>query len=179
MGETSAPRIITSRLLLRAHRMDDFEASLALWSDRNVTRYIGGKPSTGEEVWSRLLRYAGLWPTLGYGYWAICDRSTGRFLGELGLADFCREIEPPLDVPEAGWALIPTAAGRGYAAEALEAVLGWTNRSLSAPSCVCLIDAENIPSIRLAERAGFSHEGTVVYRGSRQEQFRRAKNAGR
>ncbi len=53
----NAPEIITDRLMMRRHLIDDFDASLAMWSDPAVTRYIGGRPSTAEEVWSRLLRY--------------------------------------------------------------------------------------------------------------------------
>ena len=76
------PVIETERLILRGHVLEDSEASLALWTDPEVTRFIGGKPSTTEEVWPRLLRYAGHWSLLGFGYWAITEKATGRFVGE-------------------------------------------------------------------------------------------------
>ncbi len=109
----NAPEIITDRLRMRRHLIDDFDASLAMWSDPAVTRYIGGRPSTAEEVWSRLLRYVGHWELLGYGYWVVVDRASRRFIGEVGFADFRREINPPLDAPEAGWVLASWAAGNG------------------------------------------------------------------
>jgi hypothetical protein len=34
----------TDRLILRPHAVENFDESLALWSDEIVTRFIGGKP---------------------------------------------------------------------------------------------------------------------------------------
>jgi RimJ/RimL family protein N-acetyltransferase len=125
----AAPTIETERLVLRAHRASDFDAVAAMWGDAEVARFIGGSPSTRQESWFRMLRYAGLWPMVGFGYWAIADRAKGRFLGDVGFADFQRGM-PELDgVPEVGWALVPHAWGRGVATEAVQAVLAWSDAS--------------------------------------------------
>jgi RimJ/RimL family protein N-acetyltransferase len=71
------PLLTTSRLTLRPHTRDDFLESYAMWSDPEVIRYIGGKPFTREEVWARLLRYAGHWAMLGYGYWVVREKESG------------------------------------------------------------------------------------------------------
>jgi RimJ/RimL family protein N-acetyltransferase len=43
------PVIETPRTILRAHRLDDFDAYAAMWADPVVTRFIaGGKPRTRE-----------------------------------------------------------------------------------------------------------------------------------
>ncbi len=129
----TVPAIETERLLLRGHGVEDFADCLALWTDPAVTRFIGGKPSTPEEVWARLLRYVGHWSLLGFGYWVVTERVTGRFLGEVGFADFRREIEPSLEgVPEIGWVLTPQGHGRGFATEAAGAALAWGTRSSAA-----------------------------------------------
>src|SRR5579875_2663294 len=91
----AAPVLETERLRLHGHRLADFADSAALWTDPLVTRFIGGRPSTPDEVWSRLSRYIGHWTALGFGYWAVRERASGRFAGEVGLADFRREIDPP------------------------------------------------------------------------------------
>jgi hypothetical protein len=65
-----APRLETARLILRAHGAHDLPAVAAMWPDAAVVRHISGRPSTREECWARILRYAGLWPITGYGYWA-------------------------------------------------------------------------------------------------------------
>jgi RimJ/RimL family protein N-acetyltransferase len=64
----------TDRLIMRPHVRADFDDSFAMWSDPEVTRFIGGQPSTREETWSRLLRYVGHWTMLGFGYWAVRDK---------------------------------------------------------------------------------------------------------
>ena len=58
-GNERVPVIDTTRLRLRGHRPADFADSLALWGDPIVTRFIGGKPLSEEDVWARLLRYVG------------------------------------------------------------------------------------------------------------------------
>ena len=57
-----------------------------------VTRFIGGRALTEEETWTRFLRYAGHWPTLGYGFWVIREKAWGRFIGEMGFHNLKREI---------------------------------------------------------------------------------------
>jgi len=142
----------------------DFPACAALWSDPQVTRYIGGRPFTQEETWARLLRYIGHWQALAYGFWLVEEKATGEFAGELGFADFRREIEPPLSDPEAGWAFLPRFQGRGYATEALRAAQDWGDAYLPGSRTVCLIHPDNAPSFRVAEKCGFRECRRVTYR---------------
>lgn len=159
-----APRIETARLTLRPHLAGDFPAMERLWTDPAVTRFIGGRPSTAEEVWGRLLRYAGLWQVLGYGYWAVEERLTRRFVGDVGLADFRRTIEPSLaGMPEMGWVLIPEAQGRGFATEAVRAVLSWRAKALGPGRTVCLVAPDNAASLRVAEKTGFAPFAETTY----------------
>jgi RimJ/RimL family protein N-acetyltransferase len=91
-----------------------------MWADPQVTRYIGGKPLTEEECWSRLLRYVGHWAWMGFGYWVAEEKETGNFVGEIGFADHKRDLEPSLKgVPEIGWVFASHVHGRGYATEAV------------------------------------------------------------
>src|SRR4051812_21679512 len=107
------PVIETERLILRDHRLADFNAYAAMWRDPIVTRFIGGKARTREESWVRFLRHAGMWHHLGFGFWAIEDKTSGRFLGEGGFHEIRRAIEPSLEgTLEAGWALLPEVHGR-------------------------------------------------------------------
>ena len=159
------PAIDTARLELRGHRREDFSDCLALWADLQVTRYISGRPSTEEEVWARLLRYVGHWAVLGFGYWVVREKGTGRFVGEVGLADFRRQIEPPFNgAPEAGWVLAPWAQGRGLATEAVRAVLAWGGVHLGGRT-VCMIDPANLASIRVAQKCGYKEFARTTYKG--------------
>lgn len=171
------PAIDTARLTLRSHTLVDFSECAAMWADPAVTRYIGGRPSSEEEVWARVLRYAGLWALLGFGYWVVRERASGRFVGEVGLADFRREFTPPLadslaGLPEVGWALAVWAHGRGFATEAVGAALAWSDAH-DAGRTVCLITPENVASVRVAEKCGYREAARTTYKGQHTRVFER------
>jgi len=163
---TTIERIETQRLILREHTLEDFDALHAMWSEPAVYRHIIGQPSTQEEAWSRLLRYSGHWRLLGYGYWAVEERATGDFAGEMGFADYHREIDPPLDGhPELGWALKTAAHGKGYATEALLAITAWGDAHFAGKETSAMIAPKNMASIRVAEKIGFVKKLETTYKG--------------
>lgn len=160
------PAIDTERLTLRGPRVEDFEEACAMWGDPRVTRYISGKPSTREEVWSRLLRYVGHWEVLGFGFWVVREKGTGRFVGEVGLVDFRRDIEPSFEgAKEAGWVLAPWAHGKGFATEAMRAALGWAEGTFGPERMVCIISPENAASLNVALKCGFRELARAAYKG--------------
>ena len=159
------PEVTTARLRLRGHAVADLDAVAALWGDPAVVRFIGGVPSTRGDAWMRLQRYVGHWAVLGFGYWVVREKGTGRFVGEVGLADFRRQIEPPFNgAPEAGWVLAPWAHGRGLATEAVRAVLAWGGVHLGGRT-VCMIDPANLASIRVAQKCGYKEFARTTYKG--------------
>ena len=160
------PILETERLKLRGHRLDDFAHCAAMWADPNVTRYIGGKPLSEEESWTKFLRYFGHWSLMGFGYWAIEEKVTGNFIGELGFADYKRDIDLPLKgVPEIGWVLASQAHGKGYATEAVRAVVAWGDAHFPAARTACIIAPDNIASIRVAQRCGYRELQRTNYKG--------------
>lgn len=159
------PLLTTERLILRGHTADDFPSCAALWGDPQVVRFISAAPSTASESWARLLRYAGHWALLGYGFWAVEERASGRYVGEVGLADFKRDIGPGFDgTPEAGWVLAPWAHGKGYATEAAQAALAWGEQTLGMKRAVCMIDPAHAGSLRVAEKCGFRKFAETTYK---------------
>ena len=166
MGRLEIPVLRTKRLTLRGHRIEDFKHTAALWGDARVTRYITGRPSTPSESWSRMLNYAGLWALLGIGYWLVEESESGRFVGEVGLANFRRDIKPGFgDSPEAGWVLTPSAHGKGYATEAMRAVFAWAG-DRGTERCVCIIDPKNAASAKVAEKCGFAPFAQTDFMGT-------------
>ena len=159
--------IETERLKLRPHRLDDLPACAAMWADPIVTRHIGGIPSTEQQVWARMTGYLGHWSLMGYGYWALEEKATGRYIGELGFADFKRELEPSIaGIPELGWALVSSAHGRGFATEAVRAATAWGDAHFGAARTVCLINPANLPSIRVAQKCGYRQLRESIYKGA-------------
>lgn len=135
-----------------------------MWSDPLVVRFIGGAPSTEQRTWARLLSHVGHWALMEFGYWVIEERSSREFVGEIGLADFKRAGAPLLRMgPELGFALAPRFHGRGYATEAVRAVLAWGDARLPSGRYVCLVDARNAASLRVLQKVGFEvlRQGTL------------------
>ncbi|WP_375395144.1 GNAT family N-acetyltransferase [uncultured Sphingomonas sp.] len=172
-----APTLITPRLTLTGHTGDDLDDLAAMWADPGVYGMIGGKPQSREEVWIRLLRSVGQWTLFGYGNWVLRDTATGRFIGSAGLLEARRAIDPPIDAPETGWALAAHAHGQGYAKEALDAVLAWSDAQ-RVPRTMCIIDPDNSASIRLAAKIGYRAIGRATYHDRPVDLYERMAGAG-
>lgn len=167
MSLKTAPLLVTHRLILKNHQLHDYEDCAKLWSNPIVTRYIGGQPLTEEACWAKFLRTVGHWSMMGFGFWVIRDKSTGQFIGEIGLADHKRSLQPDFaGIPEMGWALNPDFHGQGYAKEAAFSILDWADHHLQNPKTVCLIDPDNSASLRLAEKLGYQLYAQAEYQGT-------------
>lgn len=174
------PVIETERLRLRGHGLEDFPNSAAMWADPKVTQYIGGRPLTEEESWARFLRYIGHWRLLGFGYWVAEEKATGDFVGEIGFADYKRDLEPSLKgVPEIGWVLASHAHGKGYATEAVRAAVEWGDARFPAARTACIIAPENVASIRVAVKCGYREIQRATYKGHPTMMFVRDRSTPR
>jgi RimJ/RimL family protein N-acetyltransferase len=152
------PILETSRLILRAHRLADFDAYAATWADEDVTRWTGGgKPVERDEAWLRFLRFAGHWELMGYGFWAVEEKATGTMIGEVGFIDLKRDYDPVVnDVPEIGWVLAPAAQGKGNATEAAQTVIAWGRAHFGPIRVIAAVNAQNRASLRVAKKCGFT-----------------------
>jgi RimJ/RimL family protein N-acetyltransferase len=168
------PVIETERLILRGPCAADLDACASMWGDPAVTRFIGGRPLTREESWARILRYVGHWALLGFGYWAVEERGTGRYVGEIGFAEFKREAKPSFEgTPEMGWVLAPWSHGKGFATEAVRAALAWGEATLPSRRTVCMIESGHVASIHVARKCGYVDFGSTAYRGETLLMFER------
>lgn len=169
------PVIETPRLRMRAHRMEDFESSAALWGNSDVTRFIGGKPSTREESWRRFISFGGHWAMMGHGYWLIEEKATGAYVGDAGFGSFKRDVGAhDFSAPEQGWALSPTVHGKGYATEACQAQLDWAENHFGRTDFICLIAPENTPSLNVARKLGYREFARSEYKSELSVLLRRA-----
>ena len=168
--------IETDRLLLRPYREEDFDDLFAMNSDIRILKYLGNKPSTREETWMRLLRNVGHWSLKGFGAFAVFEKTTGRFVGNTGLAHHQRGLGEQFDpFPEAGWVLAHWSHGNGYATEAALAAHRWFDAREEAQRTVCMIDPENTPSLHVAEKLGYRPFGRGEYRNDAVILFARSR----
>jgi RimJ/RimL family protein N-acetyltransferase len=161
----AAPLLETKRLRLRAFRADDLSADHAMWCEPEVYKFIAGQPSSLEDAWKGIIQSIGHWQLMGYGYWAIDDKATGQFIGNIGFGNYHRDIVPDMnDTPEAGWSFMTVYHGQGLGTEALAAVTAWGDVHLPHAKTACIIAPENIASIRLAQKFGFREVAKTSYK---------------
>ena len=150
-----APTLTTERLLITAMTLDHWEEYAAAWADPRLTEFIGGEPRNRNTSWGKFVQGIGLWSLLGYGYWSFIDRTSGKFLGNGGLAQFERGIPELQDYPEAGWAFASNSWGKGYETEAMTAILDWADAT-NLGEIRCIIDPGNTASHNVAAKLGFA-----------------------
>lgn len=143
----AVPLLETGRLHLRAPRLSDFDA----WADylaspRSVHE---GGPKDRRAAWQHWAADVALWTLKGYGPFGVDDRTTGDYLGEVGL--YHGEGYP---APELGWFVVPAAEGKGVAAEAAATVLDWVRVTFDWPHITNIIEPANSRSIALGLRLG-------------------------
>ena len=157
--------LTTDRLILSPVQVGDYSDLCALFGDPAFTHHIFGRGLDAEEVWFRTLRDIGHWQVLGHGNWAARLKDGGDLVGTFGVLDYRRALDPPFDAPELGWGAAPRFQGQGLALEALTAALAWVDEALNAPRTVCMISADNAPSMKLAARVGYRPYAEGAYKG--------------
>lgn len=147
------PKIQTKRLLLRLPRIDDFDAFAQMQADEEATRHIGGVLSRSE-AWRKFLQMPGAWAIQGFAMFAVIDRVSGEWLGQLG--PWQPEGWPGTEI---GWVFKRSAWGKGYATEAALAAADWTFQNVGWSEMIHSISPENHASQALAKRLGSRNRG--------------------
>ena len=85
---------------------------------------------------------------------AIERRSDGALIGDCGLRFPAKEVHQV----EIGISVAPEHQGNGYAAEALERMLGYIFTGLGKHRAWASTDPQNVTSVKLLEKVGFRRE---------------------
>lgn len=159
---TDIPIIETERLRLTALGDRHFEAYAAMLADASSTRFVGdGEPLDRMNAWRSMAMLLGHWALRGYGMWAVELKSSGEFIGRVGLHN--PEGWPDIEL---GWMLRPEYRGHGYATEAARAALDFAFTELKALRVVSLIRMENSASERVARRVGGRQATAIDFLGN-------------
>ena len=151
-----AERIETRRLVLRRPRPEDAQAIFARYaSDPDVTRFMSWPTHDSLDATRLFLEFSDAeWARWPAGPYLIDSRQDCRLLGSTGLA-----FETPQRAAT-GYVLAKDAWGKGYASEALGAVVGIA-RSLGLVRLHALCHFEHSRSWRVLEKCGFAREGVL------------------
>lgn len=156
------PHIHTERLLLREFRESDHDAYARIHGDAETMQYIGnGEPLDRKVAWRSLAFFLGHWQLRGFGMWAVEEKATREFIGQVG-------YHQPDGWPgfEIGWTIDRRRWGRGFATEAAKAALELAP-AFGQRHVISLIQPGNEASIRVAEKIGESFEREIELDGKR------------
>ncbi len=155
------PSLLTSRLVGERIAKTNLDDVRRLQRDAEYMRYEGGTRSEAQ-VADYLDRTVAHWNEHGFGTWILHDRTTGTLAGMGGLHH--REFEGAHEV-EVGYGLIPELWGLGLATEVATACLKFAHGHLRLPSVVACAGPENVASIRVMQKTGFTFDRDVVTPG--------------
>jgi [ribosomal protein S5]-alanine N-acetyltransferase len=157
MPPPRAPESIDAgRLRLRRPVAADAEAIFARYSsDPAVTRLVGWPRHTSVDAARGFIEFSdGEWTRSPSGPFLIESRDRDALLGATGLV-----FETPFRA-QTGYVLATDAWGRGYATEALGAIVTLARR-LAVRRLYALCHHQHRASARVLEKCGFSLEGTL------------------
>lgn len=150
--------IKTGRLSLREFEARDVDAYYELESNKANARFQDWEPRTRDEA--RELVFANMRniDVNPRTIWELAVDYEGRMIGRVGAALTHIELDPPLDLFNLWFSFLPSMQGKGYATEAVKALIGGLlERHLEHDvelSIEC--DPRNTGSRKLAERLGFA-----------------------
>jgi aminoglycoside 6'-N-acetyltransferase len=137
----------------QAYRHDEKVGQYQSWdpmSDQDASAFIAGMSNAA-------LFPRGRWVQIG-----IADVGTGMLIGDLGIC-----VSPDGGAAEIGVTLDRAAQGKGFAADALRAVIELIFDHAGVARISAAADARNVPAVRLLERVGMQRVETVaaMFRG--------------
>ena len=151
-ADTQFEPVVTERLVLRRSLPEDAETIAAYRSDPEVHRYQGWERTDAQRIRADIEEMTGRSPGQSGGWvqFTVEERESGRLVGDVGLSP----AEGELGVIKIGYTVAPMFQGRGYATEAVGALVTYAFETLGADVVRAYARAENLPSIRVAERVG-------------------------
>jgi RimJ/RimL family protein N-acetyltransferase len=155
--------IATERLLLRRSVPEDAETIAGYRSDPDVNRYQGWDRIDPDGIRAQIVEMADRTPGApgGWVQFSVEERDTGRLVGDVGLSPADGES----GVIKIGYTMAPDVQGRGYATEAVKALVAFAFGTLGAEVVRAYASALNLPSIRVAEKVGMQLVERIERRG--------------
>jgi ribosomal-protein-alanine N-acetyltransferase len=151
--------LTTERLALRRFTDADLDWLAELYSDPDVTRYLGGvknRTKAEELLNTRILQYYEAHPRLGI--WVTVERATGTCLGFHLLNHIRGE-----SIIQIGFTLAKSAWGKGFGTEMAAAVLRYGFVDLKLPRIAGMASLQNHASQRVLLKIGLERRGERAF----------------
>ena len=156
-------KIETDRLIIKSNQEIDLEPLAALWTDPDVTCYMGG-PRNYEEMLKILREDAQVNPQPAFDLWPVIEKETGQVIGTGGILD--KDIDGRNQY-EIIYVLGKSAWGKGFATELASSLRDYAFTELGLKRVTALIDPENAKSERVATKIGLKYEKDTVRRNGK------------
>lgn len=151
----------TPRLILREFVAEDVDALALVLSDPETMRhYPAPLDPAGVEQW--IARNRARYVADGHSLWGMVLKTSGELVGDCGLI---RQEVDGESLVEIGYHVRRDLWGQGLAPEAARACRDYGFAHLKADRLISLIRPENIPSQKVAQKAGMTFWKTVIWRG--------------
>lgn len=152
---TGSPVLTTERLVLRDLRPSDAEAVFALRSDPRVMEHVNRPLArTMEDASALITLINGMVAANDAVQWAITQKGDDAFIGLIGFWRIVKEHH----YAELGYMLAREHWGKGFASEAIGAVLPFGFTTLGLHRVEAITRPVNAASIRALEKNGFVRE---------------------
>lgn len=152
------PRLETERLILREVEKEDMEQLYEMLSDAEVAKFDYFYPVRSKaEVIKFIERYKNELKENEEITWGIILKETNKLIGTCCLGDFdegARRAEIGYDITQYEW-------GKGYATEALEAVIDFGFNVMDLNRIEATITPGNNASVKVLKKLNFIQEGIV------------------
>jgi ribosomal-protein-alanine N-acetyltransferase len=153
------PIIETPRLILRQPTREDGPELLEMRSDPQVMQYIPRPMAQSlEDIYGLLDLFQEMVARNERINWAMEWRETGKVVGMISYVNFKLQH----DRAEVGYSLSRAWHRKGIMMEALCSLLDWGFNTLGLHSAEAIVDAENVASRQLLEKAGFRKEALFL-----------------
>ena len=149
-------KLESERVLLREWREGDLDPWISLNLDPDNLRYFPRTYST-EESRESFKRISERLEKDGFGFWAAEEKTSGEFMGFIGLAKQDLPGVPFMPCHEIGWRLDKKYCGHGYATESAKVALAYGLTELEIPTIYSYTSTHNLPSINVMKKIGL-HE---------------------
>ncbi len=158
MAGIAAPTLSDGVIRVRPLAQSDVPAIVAACRDPEIPRWTGlPSPYTREDA-DRFLAVAAAEARAGAGVaLAVAGADGGALIGTVGLSELGRADRHG----EIGYWIAAAARGRGAAVRAVVLVRDWSVDALALRELEILAHPRNVPSQRVAARAGFTDTGEL------------------
>jgi RimJ/RimL family protein N-acetyltransferase len=144
----------TERLILRAIAESDAALQGRTLNSPELMEHLGG-PKELHEIEAKHAKMMQLHAREGFSFLMLVEKASGELIGHAGIKRVDHPNAPNQGDHEVGWLIREDRWRRGYAREAMRAVLEWAfGNRVGAPHVVALTDEPNIASWKLMEKLG-------------------------